>query len=219
MTTLLGRNQMSTNTKYIAGLIAALLIAVVAITFPSRPTMQKNEKEAYTMRQFEFLDDYSGESTEELIALEGKYRIDSLILAFEQAIDQKANKIGLKELTNEERIILAVEALEREVNNGGYSQFFINPSQEYAPIIEDALIKIGCPETAKLTRRAIEALELPGPVTTEAVEKAIFTENQARDDKLNECDELYYKGDEDIAGNLFEFIKNNKDRIILDNNE
>jgi hypothetical protein len=35
-----------------------------------------------------FLESYAGQSTEELLALEGKYRIDSLVLAFEQANDE-----------------------------------------------------------------------------------------------------------------------------------
>jgi hypothetical protein len=37
-----------------------------------------------------FLESYGGQSTEELLALAGKYRIDSLVLALEQAIQQKA---------------------------------------------------------------------------------------------------------------------------------
>ena len=42
------------------------------------------------MPNLPFLDAYSGETTNELLALEGKYRIDSLVLAFERAVDQKA---------------------------------------------------------------------------------------------------------------------------------
>ncbi len=70
------------------------------------------------MPDLQWLDRYSGETVDELLALEGKYRIDSLVLAFEQAIDQKAARVGGEYLTDVERIILAVEALEREVNNG-----------------------------------------------------------------------------------------------------
>ncbi len=35
-------------------------------------------------------------------------------------MDQKLVRFGEDKLTSEERIILAIEALEREVNNGGY---------------------------------------------------------------------------------------------------
>ena len=101
-----------------------------------------------------WLNGYSGQSVDQLIALEGRYRTDSLVLAFEQAIYQKADRLGGDELSEEELTILAVEALEREVNNGGYGQFFVNTS-EFAPVILDALRRIGCPKTAKITQRAL----------------------------------------------------------------
>jgi Ni,Fe-hydrogenase I small subunit len=66
-----------------------------------------------------FLDSYEGQSTEELLALEREYRVDSLVLAFEQAIQNKSPD----SISTEESYVLAVEGLEREVNNGGYSQF------------------------------------------------------------------------------------------------
>lgn len=65
----------------------------------------------------------SGQTVEQLLSLEGKSRIDSLVLAFEQAISQKAERTGNEGLSYPERVVLAVEALEREVNNGGYAQF------------------------------------------------------------------------------------------------
>jgi hypothetical protein len=97
---------------------------------------------------------YSGQSTDELIALDGIFRTDSIILAFEQALDQKAYRLGDSALSAEEVIILAIEALEREVNNGGYEQFFTNSSKEYASVIIDALNRIGCVQVADLTNRA-----------------------------------------------------------------
>ena len=62
-----------------------------------------------------FLEGYEGQSTEELLGLEGEYRLDSLVLAFEQAIQGKAPD----SISTEESYVLAVEGLEREVNNGG----------------------------------------------------------------------------------------------------
>ena len=37
-----------------------------------------------------WLDEYSGQTVDELISLESTHRIDSLVLALEEAIDQKA---------------------------------------------------------------------------------------------------------------------------------
>ena len=46
------------------------------------------------MSDLKWFDQYSGQSTDELIALEGQYRTDSLLLAFEEALQHKASRIG-----------------------------------------------------------------------------------------------------------------------------
>ena len=99
-----------------------------------------------------WFDAYDGETTEELLALENEYRIDSLVLAFEEAIQRK---VAFGPISKEERYVLAIEGLEREVNNGGYSQFFLNSSREFVDVIEVALLAIGCPKTAAITRTGI----------------------------------------------------------------
>jgi hypothetical protein len=167
------------------------------------------------MDELKWLDEYSGQSTGELIALEGEYRTDSLVLAFEQAIDQKAVRVGDDSLTDEERTVLAIEALEREVNNGGYAQFFVNSSKEYAPIIVDALNRIGCPETATLTQRAINALGIEGSLTIEAIDRVMEEASEQRNEKLEECDDKYYRLAGDLSEPLLGFIKRNKERIAI----
>lgn len=42
------------------------------------------------MSDLPWLSRYSGESVDELIAFEGKYRTDSLVVACEQGLEQKA---------------------------------------------------------------------------------------------------------------------------------
>ena len=112
------------------------------------------------MPELKFLDRYDGQSLDELIALEKTHRVDSLVLAMEVALDQRVEKGGLASLSQEERVILAVEALEREVNNGGYEQFFRNSSRAYTEEIEFGLHEIGCPKQAGIAKRAVGALKL-----------------------------------------------------------
>ena len=139
----------------------------------------------------DFLESHGGQTTEELLGLAGKYRIDSLVLAFEQAIQRKPNP------STEEIYVLAVEALEREVNNGGYSQFFSNSSNEFAGIVETALRAIGCPRTADITRDAVLASAAGGDP------EKVFSI----------CDDRYFRNDEPIADRLFEWIKANRSEI------
>jgi uncharacterized protein DUF4375 len=159
-----------------------------------------------------WLDRFAGQGVDELLSLEDEYRKDSLVLAFEFALDAKSTRIGADRLSPTELVILAVEALEREVNNGGYRLFFENSSRRYSPLIVRGLERIKCFETAKITQRAIDALHLP-ELTVGAIEVAIGVANRDRDEELNRCDELYYSSREDIAGRLFAFIRANKSEI------
>src|SRR5438552_11088290 len=101
---------MRKQTLRVAGLLAALALIVIGWVL---------HREAEPVSDLQWLAGHSGQSVEQLIALEGKYRIDSLVLAFEQAMHQKIARVGMAGLSDEERIICAIEALEREVNNGG----------------------------------------------------------------------------------------------------
>lgn len=158
-----------------------------------------------------WLDGYGGQSLDELIALAGDYRVDSIVLAVEDALLRRSDELNEPELT-----VLAVEALEREVNNGGYHQFFLN-TPEHAPVIVGALQRIGCPETARITTSALGLLGLAGPVSAEAVSRAL--ENDAEGKLVAQlsdaCDGPYYDASEPIAERLFEYLKTQRGSIRL----
>jgi hypothetical protein len=166
------------------------------------------------MADLKWLEGYSGQSTGALVALEGCYRTDSLVLTFEQAISQKMARIGRDRLTDEERVVLAIEALEREVNSGGYLQFF-DSAAEFAPTVVDALNQIGCGAVAAVTEEAIGALRVCSPVTAAAISEAMGEDDEERNAKLDACDAQYYAVAGDLAGPLLEYIKRNRDKIDL----
>jgi len=153
---------------------------------------------------------YDGETTEELLALEGTHRIDSLVLAFEEAIQRKA---ASGPISPEERYVLAIEGLEREVNNGGYSQFFLNSSREFVDAIEEALLAVGCPKTAAITRSAIGALGLGPQLTPEKAEQVVLDDDDSVREALDDCDGRYYENDKAIADKLFAWIRRNRAKV------
>ena len=155
----------------------------------------------------DFLPSWDGQSTDELIALADKYRIDSLVLAFEQAIQGKAD------VSPKERYILAVEGLEREVNNGGYAQFFLNSSVDYVADIEPALRAIGCPKTADMTRDAIKAIAPDGNLDPTQLSDRSANANDTLSKQLDDCTNRYFANDEPIADRLFDWIKANRTEI------
>jgi hypothetical protein len=162
------------------------------------------------MAEFQWLDGYNGQTVDQLIAFEGTHRIDSLVLAFEQALDQKWERDS-EIMSDEELVILAIEAMEREVNNGGWGQFFVNTGQ-FVPIIVDALQRIRCPKTAKIAEKAVEIVK-KAPITEEEIENSTWEENEKRQDALTKCDNLYSDCPEHIEESLFAFIKANRQKI------
>jgi hypothetical protein len=133
--------------------------------------------------------DHTGQTTAELLAAKETHRIDSLLCAFEWGIQAKPDT----QINEEERLVLAVMALEREVHDGGYSQFFENSSREFVPIIIASLRRIGCDAAATITQRAITA-------------------RKGRSAILDACDQDFFKVT-DITTNLFRFVEQHQDRI------
>ena len=156
-----------------------------------------------------------GETADDLFARANTHRTDSLVVAFETALGEKAATLGLAALSQPEQDVLAIEALEREVNNGGYAQFFINSSNEYAGAIVDALQRIGCPNTAAITERALLALPRGTARTPEALSVAMETENSKGAVQLEDCDTAYYASGEDIAGALLRYLLRRRESVRL----
>jgi hypothetical protein len=176
-----------------------------------------------------------GMSVDELLKQANGNDIEFLF-AIEGALQEKLDPRGTQALSQEERTVLAIEALEREVNNGGYSLFFVNSSSEFAPMVVDSLHRISCQVTAGITSRAIEALK-PSATSDQAIREAVaayaikerarwqpkpggvlMREEGAGDHEtvfreLDECDQLYYSAGEYIGGQLIEFVKANKSAI------
>jgi hypothetical protein len=167
------------------------------------------EKQMARLPRFE----YTGQTTPEILACKGTHGLSSLLLAFEWGIEAKFRASNGEPLTEAEMTVLAVTALNREVNNGGYHQFFWNSSRQYAPIIVDALRRIGCSETVSITERAIAALN-PDASTVEAVSRAILPESKERDAIFSACGHEFYRLP-DLSMKLFAFIEAHQDQIQL----
>jgi Domain of unknown function (DUF4375) len=141
---------------------------------------------------------YSGQSAAEILACKTTHRIDSLLCALEEAIDLRQSRTPGHALTEEERTFLAAMALEREVNNGGFDQFFMNSSRQYAPIIVSALETIGCTEVAALARQAVGASGRPD-----------------REEVLNGLDQRFYALS-GIAEKLFAFVESRPEAFAIE---
>lgn len=158
---------------------------------------------------------YSGQSTAQLIAMESKYDLASLLLVLEQGLGMKAHRFGATSLSLPERTVLAVEALEREVMNGGYQLFFQNSTKTHAPQIVAALKRIQSFTIAKITQDALKAIGLRGRVKRTQIDIAMAKLSPKAGARLTRCDELFFLAVCEVTPLLFRYVKANRDRVSI----
>lgn len=157
--------------------------------------------------------DYAGESSAELFALVATHRADSLVVAFEQALEEKLAAHGEAALSTPEWDVLAIEGLEREVNNGGYSQYLVNSAGTHVARVVAALHRVGCAASAEITSRALAAGGWEPAAGDDAVAAALLQPNAERDAALAECDRAYFASDEDIAAALLAYLERRREEV------
>ena len=158
--------------------------------------------------------EYSGQTASEIIACKETHQVDSLLRALEDGIQLRQSRNGQEGTSVEEVVLLAIRALDREVNNGGYNQFFLNSSHQYTAIIVDACNVIGCEATASVTAKAISALQL-ADVTAAAVANVMSKRNSERTRLLKACDKRFYRLTE-IPPKLFRFVESHEEKFKLE---
>jgi len=116
---------------FIELLIAAIFVSVSLFAYRTwlHPGAQSMR---LSMNQKKWLDGYSGETTQQLIAFEGEYRVDSIVLAFEQAIGQKSVRAGETALTADERFVMEKEDPQRHAALQSCDQRYFKESEPIA---------------------------------------------------------------------------------------
>lgn len=115
-----------------------------------------------------------------------------------------------EQLTQAEKNIVYIEELEREINNGGFSQFFYNSAGNIAHELIAALEKVGSIFILGLVKSAVS--EFPdGIVPRDSVkrQKLLKQIEDKSSDKWEKLDQQFYKYEEDIYSMLIEYIKSN----------
>jgi hypothetical protein len=182
------------------------LEAVAART--AHPAQQHQAKKP-PLAGLDWMDGYSGQSTEELLAFANHERLDLLAAAFEEGIREKIQKTG--SWNGVERTVVAVMALERAVQTDGFDGFFRNSSRRHALVIAGDLERIGCRAVANIARKAVDALGLRH-LTARGIETAMNQEDRKRDRIFAQCDIAFYKRSR-IPKRVVTYIKANRGGI------
>jgi Domain of unknown function (DUF4375) len=117
----------------------------------------------------------------------------------------------LDKLNYSQKIFLFVENLEREVNNGGFHQFFFNSSGDYTHETIKALEAIGALKTVKIVEKSISVW--PGQKVPGDREERQNLLEQVEKEGIpiwEQCDSDFFKYEDKIGTLLLEFVKRNK---------
>jgi hypothetical protein len=116
-------------------------------------------------------------------------------------------RVDFAEQSPDQRVFSAVWALEAEVNNGGFAQYFASWDGDTAGFAPDALERIGATSAAAIVRRALAAVSAePLPDDHDAREALV---NGLSDDQLRALevlDEEFFAYPDDLTGCLFAFV-------------
>jgi hypothetical protein len=131
-------------------------------------------------------------------------------------LDDIVNEISnygedLTKLTEPEKVLLFVENLEREVNNGGFNQFYWNSSGDYAQETLEGLKIIKANKMAEILQRAnSEWPDRTVPKDRTLRQNLQETIEEQADIVWEQCDNDFYQYLDDIVELLLDYVKLHK---------
>jgi hypothetical protein len=122
----------------------------------------------------------------------------------------KEERKGLAAFTQAERFVYAVEAMVREVNNGGWHQFFHNSSGALAFDLVPALEAIGSKENLSIARRALQIFGKPASLGEDERSKHLAkVTKDGENQPWEKLEDEFYENPEDLEAMMLEFIARN----------
>ncbi|MBS1802488.1 MAG: DMP19 family protein [Acidobacteria bacterium] len=116
------------------------------------------------------------------------------------------------EQSTPQKVFSAIWAVEAEVNNGGFSQYFRNSSCETAGFVADAFEMIQAPSTAEICRRAVK-IAFPNGLPSSPGEISAEAENFTSEveDNLTDLDQEFYAYPHNLTDLLYAYVSAHPD--------
>ncbi len=120
-------------------------------------------------------------------------------------------------LSKPRQAIYMIWKLEAEVNNGGFNQYYFNPSKQYADLTPNALLLVGANKWADLVKKANHIFELEEKKIKNHQDGTLEGFSKSYEDNpLNDLDTEFYDlyKIEDLHKLQVDFIRKNKQDFI-----
>lgn len=106
-----------------------------------------------------------------------------------------------------QKVFSAIWAVESEVNNGGFSQYFLNSTGNSTPFVVAALETIGAPKTADICKHAIETAFPNGlPQSEDAIRSAAASFPDEVLTALEPLDQEFFSYPHNLTDLLFAYV-------------
>lgn len=152
-----------------------------------------------------------GRTVAELMKHRGKATDQELDANIGFILLDKEERKGLASFTRAERFVYAIEGMVREVNNGGWNQFFDNSSGALAFDLVPALQAVGSTKNLSIAERAVRIFGKPASLGEQDRAKHLI--KITKDGEKNPWEKLegeFYQNPEDLEAMIIEFIARNQ---------
>jgi hypothetical protein len=124
--------------------------------------------------------------------------------------ESEKTRFGKEEFAQQslpQQVFSAIWAIESEVNNGGFSQYFLNDSSQSASFVAKALETIGAPKTASICNHALATAFPEGlPPTAEIVRSVAADFPDEILGKLELLDQEFLAYPHNLTELLFDYV-------------
>jgi len=132
---------------------------------------------------------------------------NNILISLSESDKTQFGKKDVATQSTPQRVFSSIWALESEVNNGGFSQYFLNDSSETAAFVAEALDTIGAPRTADVCRRAIGTAFPAGlPASAEAISTAAADFSDDVLEQLQALDNEFFAYPHNLTDLLFAYV-------------
>jgi hypothetical protein len=117
-------------------------------------------------------------------------------------------RVEFADQSEEQKIFSAIWALESQVNNGGFEQYFASWDGETATFAPTALQRIGANQCAHIVERALRVVSQQQlPVDQAGRQKVIDSLSDIDREKLRALDDEFFAYPDNLSNRLFDFVK------------
>ncbi|MBI5093385.1 MAG: DMP19 family protein [Candidatus Hydrogenedentes bacterium] len=200
--------------NFVIAIIASVAVVAVAVLAVPRWKQAQRANKASALLEEKY--GAMGITADQILSHEGAEDAGKILGALCYRIGQKADTHGEHGLTDTERKFLAADWLEGEVDNGGFDQYFFNPSGDNSMVALAGLREMGASGAAALLERAVAVFPGGKPPTDTAKRREMMEQIAARSGPVwEQCDSEFYRLSESFSDLSLAYAKKKRAEIVL----